>query len=81
MQRGATVDTPFCPEFFQIHFSQNRFHFRAKDFHSYEVIGLKFQKKKKSIPSQIQKLVFLYLVNLIEFIMEIKIGYPKLKMM
>ena len=26
------VDTTFCPEFFQIHFSQNRFHFRAKDF-------------------------------------------------
>ena len=57
---------PILSGIFQIHFSQNRFHFRAKDFHSYEIIGLKFQKKKiKSIPGQIQKLIFLYSVNLV----------------
>ena len=47
----------------------------------YEILGLKLQKRRKSIPGPIQKLIFLYSVNLVEFIMEIKIGYPKLKMM
>ena len=41
---------------FQIHFSQNRFHFRAKDFHSYEIIGLKFQKRKKVNPGSNSKI-------------------------
>ena len=75
IKRARICRHPILSGIFQIHFSQIRFHFRAKDFSFfYEILGLKLQKKKrrKSIPGQIQKLIFLYSVNLVEFIVKNK---------
>ena len=76
---------PILSGIFQIHFSQNQSHFWLKDFHSYEIPELNFKKikveynfKKSQSRVKFEKLIFLYSVSLVESIMEIKIGYPKL---
>ena len=83
VQRGATVDTLFCPKFFQIYFSQNRFYFRAKDFSFLWDSRTKISKKKRESQSRVKfkKLIFSCSVSLVEFIVKIGIGYSKLKMM
>ena len=79
------VDTPFCPGFFQIHFSQNRFHFQANDFFflSYEIIRLKFQKKIEKVnPGSNSKKIAIFILGEFNLIYhENKIESLELKMM